>query len=48
MEVKWQLLFPKKTDYIVAGENMGPSKLARANDLEISIISETDYLEMIS
>jgi DNA ligase (NAD+) len=37
----------KKTDYIVAGENMGPSKRDKAADLSIPIISETDYLKMI-
>ena len=38
----------KKTTYIVAGENMGPSKLQKATDLEIPIISEEDYLVMIA
>lgn len=37
----------KKTDYVVAGENMGPSKRDKAEDLGIPIISETDYLKMI-
>lgn len=37
----------KKTDYVVAGENMGPSKREKATDLGIPIISETDYLKMI-
>jgi DNA ligase (NAD+) len=37
----------KKTDFIVAGENMGPSKREKAEDLGIPIISETDYLKMI-
>ncbi len=37
----------KKTSYIIAGENMGPSKLAKAETLGIPIISESDYLEMI-
>jgi DNA ligase (NAD+) len=37
----------KKTSYIVAGENMGPSKLAKAEKLEVSIINEDDFLEMI-
>ena len=38
----------KKTSYIVAGENMGPSKLAKAEKLEVSIINEDQFLEMIS
>jgi DNA ligase (NAD+) len=37
----------KKTNYIIAGENMGPSKKSKAELLGISIISEEDYLEMI-
>lgn len=37
-----------KTSYVVAGDNMGPSKLIQAQDLGISIISEDDFLEMIS
>jgi DNA ligase (NAD+) len=37
----------KKTNYIVAGDNMGPSKLAKAQDLGIPIISEQDFIDMI-
>jgi DNA ligase (NAD+) len=37
----------KKTNYIIAGDNMGPSKRAKAEGLEIEIISETDYINMI-
>jgi len=36
-----------KTNFVIAGENMGPSKLAKAQSLNISIISELDYIEMI-
>lgn len=36
-----------KTDYVLAGENMGPSKLKKAQDLGIPIISEDDFLSMI-
>jgi len=36
-----------KTDYIVAGENMGPAKLEKANQLGVKIISETEFLEML-
>jgi DNA ligase (NAD+) len=38
----------KKTSYIVAGENMGPSKLAKAEKLEVAIINEDRFLELIS
>jgi len=37
----------KKTSYIVAGENMGPSKLAKAEKLEVKIINEDQFLEML-
>lgn len=35
------------TDYIVAGENMGPAKLEKAQKLGVKIISEDDFLKMI-
>ena len=38
----------KKTSFIVAGDNMGPSKLTKAQDLGVSIISEQDFIELIS
>jgi DNA ligase (NAD+) len=38
----------KKTSYIVAGENMGPSKLAKAEKLGVQIINEDRFLELIS
>jgi DNA ligase (NAD+) len=37
-----------KTDFVVAGDNMGPAKLEKANQLKITIISENDFLEMIT
>lgn len=37
-----------KTDYVVAGENMGPAKLEKANQLKIAIISEHDFIELIN
>ena len=36
-----------KTSYLVAGENMGPAKLAKAEKLGVKIISEDDFLTMI-
>ena len=36
-----------KTNYLVAGENMGPSKLQKAEKLGVPIISEDDFLTMI-
>ena len=36
-----------KTDYVIAGDNMGPSKLEKANQLKIAIISELDFKQMI-
>jgi len=36
-----------KTSYVVAGENMGPSKLAKAESLGVNIISEDDFLKMV-
>lgn len=32
-----------KTSYVVAGENMGPAKLGKAEGLGIPIISEADF-----
>lgn len=37
-----------KTDFVVAGENMGPAKLDKANQLKVPMISENEFLEMIS
>ena len=37
----------KKTDYVLAGANMGPSKLEKAKALGIEIIDENKFLEMI-
>ncbi len=36
-----------KTSYVVAGDKMGPSKKAKAKQLNIPIISENDFLQMI-
>jgi DNA ligase (NAD+) len=37
-----------KTDYVVAGANMGPAKLEKAVKLNIPIISENDFMELIT
>ena len=37
-----------KLDYLVAGDKMGPSKLAKAEKLKIPMISDKEVLEMIS
>lgn len=37
-----------KTNYVVAGDNMGPSKKTKAESLGVAIISEDDFLQMIS
>lgn len=36
-----------KTDYVLAGENMGPEKRKKAEALGVPIISETDFEQMI-
>ena len=37
-----------KTSFILAGANMGPSKLQKAEKLGIPVVSEDDFLEMIN
>lgn len=37
----------KKTDYVLAGDNMGPAKLEKARNLGIPIIDEHQFLAMI-
>ena len=37
----------KKTNYVIAGDNMGPSKLEKATQLGVPIISEEEFLKMI-
>jgi DNA ligase (NAD+) len=38
----------KKTNFVVAGDKMGPSKLTKAQELGIKIISEQDFINKIS
>lgn len=37
-----------KTNYVLAGANMGPAKLAKATDLGITILSEDELLDLIA
>lgn len=37
----------KKTSFVLAGENMGPEKLKKAESLGVKIINEDEFLEMI-
>lgn len=37
----------KKTSYMLAGENIGPSKMEKVQKLNIPVISEDEFLEML-
>ena len=37
-----------KTTYLIAGDKMGPSKLKKATDLGINIISEDEFIKLIN
>ena len=37
----------KKTDYVIAGDKMGPSKLAKAQELGITILTEHLFIDLI-
>jgi len=37
-----------KTDFVIAGDNMGPAKLEKANQLNIPIITEFEFKKMIN
>ena len=37
-----------KTSYILAGDNMGPEKLKKAEKLGVKLLSENEFLEMIN
>ena len=37
-----------KTDYLIAGTNMGPAKLKSATNLGVEIISEDEFIKLIS
>ena len=36
-----------KTSFILAGENMGPSKLQKAEKLGIRVVSEEEFLKIL-
>lgn len=36
-----------KTDYLIAGANMGPAKLKKASDLGITLLSEDEFIKLI-
>ena len=38
----------KKTSFILAGENMGPEKRKKAEELGIPLMSEEEFLQLIS
>jgi DNA ligase (NAD+) len=37
----------KKTDFLLAGENVGPNKLEKARELNVRVITEDEFLKMI-
>lgn len=37
----------KNTDYVIAGDNMGPSKRQKAETLNVPILTEADFIKMI-
>jgi len=37
-----------KTSFVVAGDNMGPEKRKKAETLGVKIMSERDYIELVS
>jgi DNA ligase (NAD+) len=37
----------KSTSFILAGDNMGPSKLEKAQKLGVKIVNEDDFLAML-
>ena len=37
-----------KTDYVIAGDNMGPAKLEKANKLKVTILSENEFTQILN
>jgi len=48
MGAKVQTAVSGKTDFLIYGEKVGPSKIDKAKRLGVTIISESEYLDMIS
>jgi DNA ligase (NAD+) len=38
----------KKTSYVLAGDNMGPEKRKKAEELGVKIIDEAEYIKLVS
>jgi DNA ligase (NAD+) len=38
----------KKTSYLLAGDNMGPEKRKKAEELGVKIIDEQEYIKLVS
>ena len=38
----------KKTSFVLAGDDMGPSKFAKANELGVKILTEDEFINMLS
>ena len=36
-----------KTDFVVAGDKMGPEKRKKAEELNVKILSENEFMDMI-
>lgn len=36
-----------KTDYVLAGDNMGPAKLKKAESLGITILTEDAFVQLL-
>jgi DNA ligase (NAD+) len=37
----------RNTDFVLAGENMGPAKMKKARDLGVALVSEDEFMRMI-
>jgi DNA ligase (NAD+) len=37
----------KSTSFILAGDNMGPSKLEKAKKMGVALVSEEEFLQML-